>query len=125
MVGFFTAEGRGDADAAAVQLAGNGIWAQEATQDPCYRAHPCTDAAGIRAGLQFANAQHQCLAVIELNVASAVVTGRFEVRNDAFRGIGLEHAFQSFMALVPQDKITFLANVLDTDSVPLPWEGNG
>ncbi len=36
-----------------------------------------------------------------------------ENRSDGSRANGVEHTIQSFMALVPQDKITFLAIVTD------------
>jgi hypothetical protein len=112
--GFFAAEGIGDADAAVAEFAPNGIWAAAAATESCYRATPCTDPAGIRAQLLNHNISiHACHTIVELDVAGAVITGRMEDRNDMTRAHGVEHTIQSFLALVPQDKITYLVIVND------------
>lgn len=113
VLGFFAAEGRGDADAAAAEFAANGIWAAAGLGDLCSPAAPCSDAAGIRAQLEGNIGVHICHTIVELNVAGAVITGRMEVRNDGGRAYGVEHGIQSFLALVPQDKITYLTIVND------------
>jgi hypothetical protein len=42
-----------------------------------------------------------------------VVSGQLETRVDTVRANGIERTLQSFMAVVPNDKITYLAVVTD------------
>lgn len=113
VAGLFAAEGRGDADAAVAEFAANGIFAASSATDPCPPATPCSGAAGIRAQLENNISIHGCHTIVELNVAGAVITGRTETRTDTRRANGVERGIQSFLALVPQDKITYLVIVND------------
>jgi hypothetical protein len=119
VAGYFAAEGSGDATAAAATFASSAISAganaaaTATSADSCFRATPCTDPATIRAQIDHNIAIHSCHTIVELTVAGAVVTGRMENRNDNIRANGIEHTIQGFLALVPQDKITYLTVVPD------------
>src|SRR5207302_954781 len=110
---YFEGVSRGDAEAAFAQFDESAIVSSNGTADPCYRSHPCSDPAEVRQQVEGIVATRNCQTVVEFNVAGAVVTGRLELRGDAIRANGVERIVQSFMALVPEDKITFLALVGD------------
>jgi ketosteroid isomerase-like protein len=110
---YYAAAARGDVDAALALFADNAVFIGARTTGNCSTQAPCTDLAGIRQQLEGNIAGHVCQMVRHIEVSGAVVHGRLEVRADPVRATGVERALQGFMAVVPQDKITFLAMVQD------------
>ena len=48
-----------------------------------------------------------------ISVSGAVVTGQFELRNNASRSRGIDHVLVDFIALVPASQITLYAALSD------------
>lgn len=111
---YFDAVNRGDASGATAVFADNAIFVA-AGGTLCTPQAPCTDAAGVLQRLQSNVAGHACQTLDEVQVAGAIVSGRFESRNDAGRARGVGRVLESFIAQVSQDKITFLAVLFDTE----------
>ena len=107
------AEQRGDLDTAAAQFADSAVFISNKVTGNCSQQTPCTDSAGIRQQTQGNIAEHICSTFLTLQVSGAVVTGKREIRSDSRRANGVERTLQSFMAVVPQDKITFFVGALD------------
>jgi hypothetical protein len=77
--------------------------------------------AGISEQLQGNIAIHGCLTLRSLQVSGAVVTGERKLRTDTTRADGIDRELQFFMAVVPQDKITFFVatfDVADPETAP-------
>ena len=127
---FFDAWSRGDADEALAAFADNAVFIAARVTGPCAGQTPCTDLAGIRAQIDFAIGLHICQTLRSIQVSGSIVTGQFETRTDVDRANGVERVKRSFMAQIPNDKITFFAVLNDlTDpqtagtqrvGVPLP-----
>ena len=111
---YLAAISRGDVDAAIAMFADNAVFIGGRPTGNCSQQTPCATAAGIRQQLEGAVGVHVCQTLVEVQVVGAVVSGRIEVRADDLRVIGIERGVASFIALVPQDKITFFALVSDS-----------
>ena len=103
---FFDAIARGDVAGALAQFADDAFYVGGNPTGNCSTQAPCNDLEGIRQQLQFNVGQHTCLTIRNVQVAGSVVLGTTEVRADQFRARGIERALVSFIAQIPQDKIT-------------------
>jgi hypothetical protein len=110
---YYAASARGDVDAALAVFTDNAVFIGVRATGNCSTRAPCTDLAGIRQQLEGNIAGHVCQVIRNIEVSGAVVHGQLEVRADPNRANGVERTLQAFMAVVPQDKITFLAMVFD------------
>jgi len=107
----FDAINAGDVDGAAAQFASNAVWVAGRGQEACSLPTPCTDIAGIRRQIQGNVDVHSCYKLLWLQVSGAVVTGERQVSQDTNRANGVDHILVDFIAVVPQDKITYIAHV--------------
>ena len=57
---------------------------------------------------------HLCQTIRNVEVSGTVVLGQLEARADNRRARGVERELRSFIAQIPNDKITFFAVVSDT-----------
>ena len=110
---YFDATNRGDVDGAFATFGPGAIFSANAPADPCYRAKPCSNPDGIREQIQDNVAIHTCQVAQEASAAGAIVSGRVATTVDSMRANGVERILGSFMAVVPIDKISFLAVVGD------------
>lgn len=117
---FFAGEGRNDLDGVMATFAANAVYVSSFAGAPCSAQVPCTDAGRIRAQLAAIEAMgHFCPTVTNLQVAGTTVMGQVESRADSFRANGIEHVLSSFIAVVPQDRISalfFVSNLGDAGS---------
>jgi len=107
------AQQRGDLATAVAQFADNAFFIAPNARGNCSTQTPCTDVAGITQQIQGNIAVHKCNTFRSIQVSGAVVTGEREVQNDAARAIGVQRFLQSFIAVIPQDQITFFVAVFD------------
>ncbi len=112
--GYFDAYARGDVDEMLSAFADNAVFIGARLTGNCSYQTPCTDLAGIRQQLEGNVAVHSCQTIRNVEVSGAVVLGQFEDRNDGTRANGVERGLRSFIAQIPNDKITFYAVVFDT-----------
>ena len=110
---FLDAWSRGDVDEALSAFADNAVFIAARPTGPCGAQTPCSDPAGIRQQLEFAVGLHVCQTLRSVQVSGSVVHGQFETRIDLDRRNGVERVLRSFMAQIPNDKITFFAVVND------------
>jgi hypothetical protein len=110
---WWDAEDRGDIDTAVAQFADGAVYIGTMPSGNCSAQTPCTDLAGIRQQIQRNGTIHFCTSIHWLQVSGAVVTGEREIYSDYDHSIGVERIVQDFIAVVPQDKITFIAGVLN------------
>ena len=110
---YLDAWSRGDVDEALSAFADNAVFIAARVTGPCAAQTPCNDLAGIRAQLDFAVGIHICQTLRNVQVSGSVVTGQFETRTDVDRANGVERVVRSFMAQIPNDKITFFAVLND------------
>lgn len=111
--GFFNAWSRGDVDAALSAFADNAVFIGARATGPCSQQSPCTGLAGVRQQIEFGVGIHVCQTIRNVEVSGAVVLGQFETRTDIDRANGVERVLRSFIAQIPDDKITFFAAVND------------
>jgi len=110
---FFDAWSRGDVDTALSAFADDAVFIAARVTGPCATQTPCTGLAGIREQLNFAVGLNICQTLREATVAGSVVTGQLESRTDVDRANGVERLKRSFIAQIPNDKITFFAVLND------------
>lgn len=113
MTGLFDAWSRGDVDEALSAFADNAVFIGARETGSCSAQTPCTDLAGIRQTLVGNAAIHLCQTIRNVEVSGTVVLGQFETRSDNDRANGVERLLRSFIAQIPNDKITFFAVVND------------
>jgi ketosteroid isomerase-like protein len=111
--GFLDAWSRGDVDQALAAFAENAVFIAARVTGPCAGQTPCTDLAGIRQQLEFGVGLNICQTLRTVTVSGSVVHGQFETRTDTDRANGVERLLRSFMAQIPNDKITFFAVLND------------
>ncbi len=107
------AEPLGDLNTAVAQFADNAVFIGPTPTGNCSEQTPCTDVAGISQQIQGNITTHNCTTLRNIQVAGAVVTGEREIQNDVIRAHGVQRILQSFIAVVPQDQMTFFAGVFD------------
>ena len=107
----FDAINAGDVEGATSQFASNAVWVAGRGQEACSLPTPCTDVAGIRKQIQGNVDVHSCYKLLWLQVSGAVVTGERQVTQDTNLANGVDHILVDFIAVVPQDKITYIAHV--------------
>jgi hypothetical protein len=110
---FFSASNNGDVDGAAALFASNAVFISVQRGGNCSQSTPCTDSAGIHQVLTSAASIHFCIVLRSISVSGAVVTGQFELRNDASRSRGIDHVLVDFIALVPASQVTLYAALSD------------
>jgi hypothetical protein len=113
LIGWWDAENRGDVDGAVAQFADNATYFGTMPMGLCSRQSPCTDLTGIRQQIQRNVGIHFCTKIRWIQVSGAVISGEREIVSDYDYSIGIHRVVQGFLALVPNDKITFAAGVLD------------
>jgi hypothetical protein len=111
--GFLDAWSRGQVDEALSFFADDAVFIAARVTGPCGGQTPCTGLAGIREQLQFAVGIHLCQTLRSGTVSGSVVTGQIESRTDIDRANGVERLKRSFIAQIPNDKITFFAVLND------------
>jgi len=109
----WNAEDTGDVDGAIAQFAGDAVYIGTMPKGNCSVQTPCTDLPGIRQQIQRNMGIHFCTTIHWLQVSGAVLTGEREIQSDYDFSIGVDHIVQNFIAVVTQDKITFIAGVLN------------
>ena len=112
--GYFDAQNRADVDESLSAFADNAVFIGVQATGGCAQQTPCTDLAGIRRQLEGNVAIHLCQTIRSVEVSGAVVLGQLEARRDTSRANGVERELRSFIAQIPNDKITFFAVVSDT-----------
>ena len=110
--GYFDAQNRGDVDETLSAFADDAVFIGVAGGG-CSPQTPCTDLASIRQQLEGNVAIHLCQTVTGVQVSGAVVLGQLEARRDTSRANGVERELRSFIAQIPNDKITLFAVVND------------
>ena len=110
---FLDAWSRGDVDEALSAFAENAVFIAARVTGPCAAQTPCNDLAGVRAQIEFGVGLHVCQTLRNVQVSGSLVTGQLEVRSDVDRANGVERIKRSFMAQIPNDKITFFAVLND------------
>ncbi len=128
--GMLDAWSRGDVDGALSAFADDAVFIAARVTGPCAAQTPCNDLAGVRAQIEFAIGLHICQTLRSVQVSGSIVTGQFETRTDPDRANGVERLKRSFIAQIPNDKITFFAVLNDVSDpqtagtqrvgVPLP-----
>ena len=111
--GFLDAWSRGDVDEALSAFADNAVFIGVRATGLCSAQTPCTDPASIRQQFENLVANHICQTIRNVQVSGAVVLGQIESRTDNNRANGVERVLVSFIAQIPNDKITFFALVND------------
>lgn len=110
---YLDAVSRGDVESAASLFADNAVFIGTAPYGSCSTSTPCTSLAEIRPQLEAIVAVHVCQVLVDAAVDGAIVTARTEATQDQIRASGDERIIQAYLVQIPQDKITFLAAVLD------------
>ena len=112
--GYFDAQNRADVDESLSAFADNAVFIGVQATGGCSQQTPCADLAGIRRQVEGNVAIHLCQTIRSVEVSGAVVLGQLEARRDTSRANGVERELRSFIAQIPNDKITFFAVVSDT-----------
>lgn len=111
---YFEVFSAGEVDASMALFTDDAVFVGARAGSNCSQQTPCTDTASHRQQVQSnVTQQHPCQTLTEVQVAGTIVSGRIETRADAYAAMGIERTVQSFIAVVPQDKITFLAILSD------------
>jgi hypothetical protein len=103
----------GDLEGAMAQFASNAVFVGASRgAGGCSQSAPCTDPAGIRQQIQERNiAIHECFTLRNVSVSGAVVTGERYAQSDVTRRNGVDGDVENFLAVIPNNQITFFANV--------------
>jgi hypothetical protein len=110
---FINALSNWDIDGQVAAFADNAVFIGARATGNCSQQTPCTDPASIRQQAQGNIAIHPCYIIRAIQVSGAVVTGQLEDQSDTTRMNGIPRVLQDFIALVPNNKITFFANMND------------
>jgi hypothetical protein len=110
---YYSAVDNGDVDGASALFAGNAIFISTAVTGNCSQTTPCADASSIHQFIANVVAGHGCRLLRSVSVSGAVVTGQVEIANDNLRSRGIDYDVSDFIALVPINRIAFIANVDD------------
>ena len=100
---FYAAVTDGDVDGAMALVADN---ASLIAAPKCPAANPCQGADAVRGNIQTNVDAHISFTVTSIEAVGSVVMGQVQAQSDATRAAGLDGLALTFMALVPQDKIT-------------------
>lgn len=111
--GLLDAWSRGAVDEALSAFADDAVFIAARATGPCATKTPCTGLEDVRRQIDFGVGIHICQTLRTATVSGSVVLGQLEARTDTDRANGVERLQRSFIAQVPNDKITFFAVLND------------
>ena len=107
---YIDAVNAGDIDAAMATFTANALVVGPVT---CTEASPCIGSDAIRRSLQTQASIHLSSSVNGMQVSGSAVTGRLESTSPSIRSAGVDRLVRTFIAQIPQDKITDWLSVPD------------
>lgn len=103
---YIRAINNGDAVGAATMFADHAVWVRAPAGGPCSRQSPCVGRTEILAGIQAtAMPQRWCLTPVDQTITGNVVNGRWEIRSDNDRAIGIERVVFAVLMWVSDGEI--------------------